>query len=99
MTADSIENALEAEFAEETDADTAATAAGNVAAMVAEFDLNLAAADVADRVVDAPYDEFARRFNYAVGDIANETADCTDSRAYRLAGFGDVGSRGVWAAP
>lgn len=98
MTADSIEDALEAEFAAETDANTAATAAGNLAAMAEAFDIDRSAAAVADRVADAPYDEFERRFNYVVGDIAQETEDCTDSREYRLAGYGDVGSRGTWAA-
>ena len=97
MTADSFEDELEAAFAAETDTETAETAAANVTAMAESFDLELTAEDVAARVADAPYDEFERRFNYAVGDIAHGIEDCTDSREYRLAGYGNVGSRGTWA--
>lgn len=45
-----------------------------------------------DRIHEAPYDAFDRRWNWAVGDLCGELEDCTDSRPYRLEGFGDVGA-------
>ena len=45
-----------------------------------------------DRIHEAPYESLDRRWNWAVGDICAELEDCTDSRPYRLEGFGDVGA-------
>jgi hypothetical protein len=42
-----------------------------------------------DRLDDG-YESFAHRFDYAVGDLAAAAEDCTDSREFRLAGFGDL---------
>jgi hypothetical protein len=44
------------------------------------------------RVREAPYEAFDRRWNWAVGDICHELDGCTDSRPYRLEGFGEVGA-------
>jgi hypothetical protein len=48
--------------------------------------------DFIDHIHEAPYEEFARQWNWAVGDRCHELDDCTDSRPYRLEGFGDVGA-------
>lgn len=76
-------------FAEETDDDIAQTAAENVAAFAEQYDEDLTADDVLSTFEEAPYDEFGRRFNWLVGELAAENEDCTDSREFRLDGFGD----------
>ncbi|WP_135303542.1 hypothetical protein [Haloarcula amylovorans] len=77
-------------FAEETDDDTAGTAAENVAAFAEQYDEDLTAEDVRSTFEKAPYDEFPRQFNWLVGELAVENEDCTDSREFRLDGFGDL---------
>jgi hypothetical protein len=91
MTESDPEGTLTAEF-EGTGADgeTAARAAELAAAFCADYD-DLTAEDVVEavRAVDA-YEGFDRRYNCAVGDLAAGLEDCTDSRDYRLAGFGTL---------
>ena len=84
-----ITDDLAAAFGESTDADTAATAAENVAAFAEQYDEDLTSEAVVDRFEDAPYDEFRRAFNWLVGDLAADTDDCTDSREFRIGGPGD----------
>jgi len=82
-----LADAFESEF--DADAETAATAAANAAAFREDFDEDLTVADVLDRV-ESHSGDFEHRFDYAVGDLASETDDCTDSREYRLAGYDDI---------
>ena len=79
---------LAAAFGEYTDADTAATAAENVQAFAEQYDEELPSEAVLDRFEDAPYADFGRAFNWLVGDLADDTEDCTDSREFRIEGFG-----------
>ncbi|WP_436928755.1 hypothetical protein [Halosimplex halobium] len=91
MSDDDFETELAAAFEDEfdADADTAATAAGNAAAFRDEYDEDLTVEDVLDRVAVHSGD-FVHRFDYAVGDLASANDDCTDSREYRIAGYGDL---------
>jgi len=77
-------------FGEETDAAFAKTAAENVAAFAQQHDEELTAEAVLDRFEDAPYADFTRAFNWLVGDLAAENEDCTDSREFRIEGFGEL---------
>ena len=74
-------------FGEQTDADTAATAAENVAAFAEQYDEELTSEAVLDRFGDAPYADFQRAFNWLVGDLAADNEDCTDSREFRIEGY------------
>ncbi|MBX0322584.1 hypothetical protein EGH21_06035 [Halomicroarcula sp. F13] len=85
-----ISETLADAFGEETDADTAATAAENVAAFAEQYDEDLTADAVLETFEEAPYDGFERRFDWLVGELAASTEDCTDSREFRLDGFGDL---------
>lgn len=91
MSDDTFESDLREAFESEFDADaeTAATAAENAAAFRADFDEELTAEDVLDRV-EAHSGDFEHRYDYAIGDLAAENNDCTDSREYRIAGYGDL---------
>jgi len=75
-------------FGEDTDADTARTAAENVAAFAEQYDGDLTAEAVLDRFEDTPYADFRRAFNWLVGDLAAANEDCTDSREFRIEGPG-----------
>ena len=77
-----LRDAFENEF--DADADTAATAAEKAAAFRADFDEDLTAAGVLDRLERRDGD-FEHRYDFAIGDLAAEIEDCTDSREYRLA--------------
>ncbi|MFC6974902.1 hypothetical protein ACFQL1_09770 [Halomicroarcula sp. GCM10025709] len=77
-------------FAESTDEETAAEAGEQIAEFVADYERDLTAEALLDRFAEAPYDDFAHRYDWLVGELAAETEDCTDSRAYRLDGFGDL---------
>jgi len=79
-----LRDAFESEF--DADADTAATAAEKAAAFRADFDEDLTVADVLDRI-ERRDGEFEHRYDFAIGDLAAEIEDCTDSREYRIAGF------------
>ncbi|WP_075937185.1 hypothetical protein [Halosegnis longus] len=77
-------------FTEQYGADsaTAQTAAANVA----EFHENYAEDLTTERFLDTlesadVYEDFAHRFDLAIGELAAEHDDCTDSRPFRLAGF------------
>ena len=61
-------------------------AAEKVAAFREDFDEALTVADVIDRIERRDGD-FGHRYDFAIGDLAAENEDCTDSREYRLAGF------------
>jgi len=74
-------------FGEHTDADTAQTAAENVAAFAEEYDEDLTSEAVIGRFEDATYADFQRAFNWLVGDLAAENEDCTDSRGFRIEGY------------
>lgn len=82
-----LRDAFESEF--DADAETAATAAEKTAAFRADFDEDLTVEAVLDRL-QAHTGGFEHRYDYAVGDLAAETEDCTDSREYRIAGYGDL---------
>jgi len=71
------------------DAELAQTAAENVAAFAEQHGEELAADTVLDTFEAAPYDEFQRAFNWLVGDLAANNEDCTDSRPFRIEGYGD----------
>lgn len=77
-------------FGEATDADIAQTAAENVASFAEQYDEELTAEAVLGRFDDAPYDDFTRAFNWLVGDLAADNEDCTDSREFRIEGFGEL---------
>jgi hypothetical protein len=77
-------------FGEETDADIAQTAAENVADFAEQYDESLSADAVLDRFAESPYDDFGHAFNWLVGDLAAGNEDCTDSREFRIEGFGDL---------
>lgn len=82
--------ALESEFG--ADADRAAEAAAGAAAFRDDWDEDLTVDAVVAAIEDAGdhYDDFANRYDLAIGDLAHEHEDCTDSREYRLAGFGHL---------
>ncbi|RXK49389.1 hypothetical protein [Halorientalis pallida] len=83
---------LEAAFVEEfgADAETATAAAEKAAAFREAYDEALSVTAVTDRLADGSYDSFEHRFDYTVGDLAAGVEDCTDSRQFRIAGFGDL---------
>ncbi|AUG48748.1 hypothetical protein BVU17_14890 [Haloarcula taiwanensis] len=85
-----LTDALTAAFANETDDDIAQAAAENIADFAEEYDEDLTSDRVTDLLADAPYDGFQRRFNWVVGELAAESEDCTDSREFRIDGFGDL---------
>ncbi|EMA03757.1 hypothetical protein SAMN05443574_102427 [Haloarcula vallismortis] len=85
-----LTDAITAAFADETDDEIAQTAAENIAAFAEEYDEDLTSDRVTDLLADAPYDGFQRRFNWVVGELAAENEDCTDSREFRIDGFGEL---------
>ena len=74
-------------FGEDTDADTAQTAAENVAEFAEQHDEGLTAEAVLDSYAEGPYDDFEHNFNWLVGHLAAENDDCTDSRPFRIEGY------------
>ncbi len=67
---------------------TAETAAANVAEFHENYAENLTTETFLDALESADvYDDFAHRFDLAIGELAAEHEDCTDSRPFRLAGF------------
>jgi hypothetical protein len=88
---DDLESELAAAFTDHgADAATADDAAAKVAAFDAEYDLELTADSFLDTLQGAPYGEFENDFDYVIGDLAAGIEDCTDSREYRLSGYGDL---------
>lgn len=90
---DDFEDDLRTAFTEQFDADPdeaeAATEKG--AAFREEVAADLTAEALVDAVADADdYDSFTHRYDLAIGELAAENEDCTDSRPYRLAGFDDL---------
>ncbi|EMA20849.1 hypothetical protein [Haloarcula argentinensis] len=85
-----LTNALTAAFADETDDEIAQAAAENIADFSEEYDEDLTSDRITDLLAAAPYDGFQRRFNWLVGELAAENEDCTDSRAFRIDGFGEL---------
>ncbi|WP_299334710.1 hypothetical protein [Haloplanus sp.] len=93
MSDDDFETTVAAAFEDRFGADpeTASAAAAKAAAFRDEVDENLSAENLIDAVAEAnDYDGFAHRYDLAIGDLAAADEDCTDSRAYRLAGFDDL---------
>lgn len=88
-----FEDDVRTAFVEQFGADEAAAdaAAEKAAAFRAEVDEDLTAEALAAAVEDADdYDSFAHRYDLAIGELAAAAENCTDSRAYRLAGFDDL---------
>jgi hypothetical protein len=85
-----LSETLAAAFTDETDEEVAQAAAENIADFAEEYDEDLTSDRVTDLLGDAPYDGFGRRFNWVVGELAAENEDCTDSREFRIDGFGDL---------
>ncbi|MHC3379290.1 hypothetical protein [Haloarcula sp. H-GB5] len=85
-----LTDTLTAAFADETDDEIAQAAAENIADFAEEYDEDLTSDRVTDLLAAAPYDGFQRRFNWIVGELAAENEDCTDSRAFRIDGFGEL---------
>lgn len=77
-------------FGEETDADIAQTAAENVADFAEQYDEDLTADAVLEQFERSSYDDFGHAFNWLVGHLAAENEDCTDSREFRIEGFGEL---------
>ena len=76
----------------DTDEETATEAASKAAAFREEYGETLTVDEFLQLVEDAPYDAFENRFDAAIGELAADNDDCTDSREYRLAGFGMKGA-------
>ncbi|KAA9399465.1 hypothetical protein Har1130_14960 [Haloarcula sp. CBA1130] len=85
-----LSETLATAFADETDNEIAQTAAENIADFAEEYDEDLTSERVTDLLADAPYDDFGRQFNWIVGELAAENEDCTDSREFRIDGFGEL---------
>ena len=85
-----LSETLATAFADGTDDEIAQAAAENIAAFAEEYDEDLTSDRVTDLLAEAPYDDFGRRFNWVVGELAAEHEDCTDSRAFRVDGFGEL---------
>lgn len=83
-----LASALESEYG--ADERVASAAAANLAAFRADHDEDLAVEDVLAELEASPYESFEHRFDAAVGELAAGAEDCTDSREYRLSGFGDL---------
>jgi len=92
--ADDLAAAIEDAF----DADaTFAERAGERGADIREdHELDLDADAVVERMNESPYDDVERTWNWAVGDVCAASESCTDSRPYRVEGFGEVGPTGEW---
>jgi hypothetical protein len=94
---DTEEGSFETELTETfleygADRETAVAAAERAAAFRADHEPELTAEEVraALEAVTTEYEAFEHRYDYAIGDLAAANEDCTDSRAYRLAGFDDL---------
>jgi len=88
-----FENAVREAFADRFDADpeAAADAAAKAAAFREDVDEDLTVEALVSAMEAADdYESFAHRYDLAIGELAAENEDCTDSRAYRLAGFDDL---------
>lgn len=90
-----FEETLAEAFTEEYGADeeTVVDAAAKAAAYREDHDEDLTAEDVLDALESGPYETFAHNFDWVIGDLAADNEDCTDSREYRLAGFGDLAAK------
>jgi len=90
---DDFEDDVRTAFVDQFDADPdeSEAAAAKAAAFREEVDEDLTVETLVAAVEDADdYDSFAHRYDLAIGDLAASNEDCTDSRAYRLAGFDDL---------
>jgi|GEM_PF-683371 len=88
-----FESAVAERFEDRFDADPddAAAAATKAAAYRTEVDGDLTVEALVDAVAGAnDYERLAHRYDLAIGELAAANEDCTDSRAYRLAGFDDL---------
>jgi len=91
---DEFESELIDAFTSEYGADesVAGEAAEKAAAFREDFAEDLTIDDVLDAFGDAPYADFAHAYDYAIGVLADESEDCTDSREYRIDGFDEIGA-------
>lgn len=91
---DDFEEQLTDAFAEAEgiDGDRAADAASRAKAFRDDHEEELTAEHILQALEAAPYDSFEHRFDWVIGDFASAAENCTDSREYRLAGFGDLAS-------
>lgn len=89
---DALESQLREAFESEYGAAeaVASEAAANVVSLGEEFDAEVTTDDVLTELEAAPYETFEHRFDAAVGELAAAIEDCTDSRAYRLAGYDEL---------
>jgi hypothetical protein len=92
MSDSAFEQELAEAFAEMdgVDEETARSATEKAASFREDYDEDLTAEDVISGVRSGPYEAFRHNFDFAVGDFAADNEDCTDSRPYRLSGFGDL---------
>jgi hypothetical protein len=73
------------------DEETAQAAAERAAEFCQDYEEEMSAEAILDAVAAVEgYDSFQHRYDCAVGDLAAGVESCTDSRAYRLAGFGSL---------
>ena len=94
MSDDTFETTLTESLVETygVEEELAAEAASKAAAFRADYDEGLTVDDLLAVIEAAPYDAFENRFDAAIGDFAAENDGCTDSREYRLSGFGEKGA-------
>lgn len=94
MSDDAFETELAESLAEAfgVDEETANDAAAKAAAFREDHEAALTVEELISGIENAPYDGFEHRFDAAIGELAAKNDDCTDSRAYRLAGFGAKGA-------
>lgn len=85
-----LTEALATEY--DVDDDVAADAAAKVAAFREDWQSDLTTEGFLKEVDAAPYDEFDHRFDRALGTLAADNEDCTDSRAYRRSGYDALGA-------
>ena len=94
MSDDAFETELSERLVEAFGADegTASSAAAKAASFRTDHEEGLTVDGLIAGIEDAPYDAFEHRFDAAIGDLAAANDDCTDSRPYRLSGFGEMGA-------
>lgn len=89
QTQEQLHERFVAEFG--ADEETARTAAKRAANFCQDYEEAVSAEAILDAVAAVEgYDSFQHRYDCAVGGLAAEAENCTDSRAYRLAGFGTL---------
>lgn len=92
MSEDAFESALAESFEQafDTEAAIAEEAAAQATAFREEYDLEVDPETFLEEMKAAPYGDFDHRFDCAIGELAAAADGCTDSRAYRRAGFDEM---------